>query len=169
MALSAVALALPVSLLATTVGPLTVFSNGTVADADQVNANFEAMRTAIDDNAARLGAITDRVQWTTRFTVSGSDCVPASGSTAYLAADPCTRAGTGDYTVHFAPGLFAEPVACTFIALVGSGAGGPRLTTGVTSPRATSHRVFMWVWNGSNFSNKQDQGFAMTCDGRLAE
>jgi hypothetical protein len=51
-------LAVPVWLAAGSVGTLTTFVNGTVADADQVNANFTAIATAVDDNDARLDAFT---------------------------------------------------------------------------------------------------------------
>jgi hypothetical protein len=47
--------AVPFTLAAATVGSLASFTNGTVADADQVNANFEALRAAVDDNANQLG------------------------------------------------------------------------------------------------------------------
>jgi hypothetical protein len=63
--LVAVALiAAPVGLLAGQVGPLTTFVNGTVADADQVNGNFTALATAVDDNADQISppnrvAVTD--------------------------------------------------------------------------------------------------------------
>lgn len=39
------------------VGSLTTFVNGEVADADQVNGNFEALRIAVDDNDARISAL----------------------------------------------------------------------------------------------------------------
>jgi hypothetical protein len=51
------AVAVPGTLFAGAVGTLNVFSNGTVADADAVNVNFEAVRVAVDDNAARIDAL----------------------------------------------------------------------------------------------------------------
>lgn len=53
-----VALAAPVVLYASSVGPLKSFANDTVADATEVNGNFDALRTAIDDNDARLDTFT---------------------------------------------------------------------------------------------------------------
>ncbi len=47
-------LVFPLMLQAGTVGSLTSFSNGTVADAVDVNDNFAALSTAVDDNAARV-------------------------------------------------------------------------------------------------------------------
>jgi hypothetical protein len=47
-------LAVPITLVAGDVSGLISFSNGTVADADEVNANFAAVKTAVDDNDARL-------------------------------------------------------------------------------------------------------------------
>jgi hypothetical protein len=48
-------LATPFAVLGGPVGSLTSFSNGTVADADQVNANFTELGTQIDDNDSRIG------------------------------------------------------------------------------------------------------------------
>jgi len=39
------------------VGPLTTFTAGTQAKAAEVNGNFNAVRTAVDDNAGRIGAL----------------------------------------------------------------------------------------------------------------
>jgi hypothetical protein len=44
----------PVTMWAGSVGPLNTFVNGTVADADAVNANFATITAAVDDNDARL-------------------------------------------------------------------------------------------------------------------
>jgi hypothetical protein len=43
-------------LYAASVGTLTSFTNGTVADANEVNANFAAITTAVDDNDSRISA-----------------------------------------------------------------------------------------------------------------
>jgi hypothetical protein len=55
--LLAAVVAVPVSLAASTVGSLVSFTNGTVADADEVNANFATLRDAVDDNQAQLDAM----------------------------------------------------------------------------------------------------------------
>lgn len=39
------------------VGALTTFTNGTTADANEVNANFNAIRTAVNDNDTRITAL----------------------------------------------------------------------------------------------------------------
>ena len=39
------------------VGALNTFTNGSVADADEVNANFDAVRTAVNDNDTRITAL----------------------------------------------------------------------------------------------------------------
>jgi hypothetical protein len=61
LALAAGALALvaigPSELHASIVNPLIVFSNGTVADADEVNANFAAVVDAVNDNSDRIDLI----------------------------------------------------------------------------------------------------------------
>jgi hypothetical protein len=51
------AICLPLAVLAGPVGSLTTFSNGTVADANEVNANFSAIRTAVDDNDSRITSL----------------------------------------------------------------------------------------------------------------
>jgi hypothetical protein len=56
LSLAAVLVA-PVALYAGTVTLPNTFSNGTVADADAVNANFAAVKAAIDDNAATIAAL----------------------------------------------------------------------------------------------------------------
>jgi hypothetical protein len=50
-------LAVPAVLFAANVGSLISFSNGTVADADEVNANFDALRNAVNDNDGRIGTL----------------------------------------------------------------------------------------------------------------
>lgn len=54
------AAATPLALAAGAVGPLKSFVNNTVADANDVNANFTALKTAVDDNAVRLTAVEQR-------------------------------------------------------------------------------------------------------------
>lgn len=53
-ALLTAAVAFPLGIGAATVTLPNTFANGTVADADQVNANFAAVSSAVDDNDARL-------------------------------------------------------------------------------------------------------------------
>lgn len=49
-----VVICVPIAVLASPVGTLNSFSNGTVTDANDVNANFSTIRTAVDDNDARI-------------------------------------------------------------------------------------------------------------------
>jgi hypothetical protein len=49
--------AVPVAVYAGAVPLLTQFVNGQIADADEVNANFAAVSTAVDDNDSRLGVL----------------------------------------------------------------------------------------------------------------
>jgi len=51
-----VLLAVPLVVVAGTVTVPNTFVNGEVADADQVNANFDAVEAAVNDNDARIGA-----------------------------------------------------------------------------------------------------------------
>ena len=50
-------LAAATALIAGPVGPLISFSSGTPAHANEVNANFTAVKSAVDDNAARLATV----------------------------------------------------------------------------------------------------------------
>lgn len=45
---------IPALLVASPVGTLTTFSNGTVADASAINGNFSTITTAVNDNARKL-------------------------------------------------------------------------------------------------------------------
>jgi hypothetical protein len=56
-ALIAAALAYPVSLLASAVTIPNTFVNGQVADANQVNANFSALATAVNDNNSQINTL----------------------------------------------------------------------------------------------------------------
>jgi hypothetical protein len=49
--------AVPVAVYAGAVPLLVQFVNGQIADADEVNANFAAVSTAVDDNDSRLGVL----------------------------------------------------------------------------------------------------------------
>ena len=49
-------IAVPLVVVAGEVTLPNTFSNNTVADANEVNANFDAVKTAVDDNDARIGA-----------------------------------------------------------------------------------------------------------------
>lgn len=54
---AATACLLPAALYAGQVTGLISFSNGTVADANEVNANFDAIKLAVDDNDSRIAAL----------------------------------------------------------------------------------------------------------------
>jgi hypothetical protein len=57
VAAASLAVAAPVALFASDVTIPNSFTNGTVADADAVNANFAAVEAAVDDNDARLSSV----------------------------------------------------------------------------------------------------------------
>jgi hypothetical protein len=87
------------------VGSLVSFTNGTVADADQVNANFQAIRSAVDDNDARLGLIeagggggnggSDAIRWVTFDGRSGTAINASQG------VDRIERESAGEYTIYW--------------------------------------------------------------------
>jgi hypothetical protein len=58
IALFAAVLAVPVSVIGSQVGTLITFQAGTTIKAADVNANFQAVATAIDDNDKRIGDLT---------------------------------------------------------------------------------------------------------------
>lgn len=49
--------ATPVTVYAAAVTGLTIFANGTIADADQMNANFSTVGSAVDDNHVRINTL----------------------------------------------------------------------------------------------------------------
>lgn len=73
----------PAALWAGVVSLPNTFSDGTVASAAQVNANFAAVKTAVDDNSARVGGF--ETQWTpvascpTTGAANGKMCVTTAG------------------------------------------------------------------------------------------
>lgn len=77
----------PALLVAGNVTGLTTFTNGAVADAVTMNANFAAVTTAVNDNNGRLAAIENaatsfvyEVGCNWRTTNTGSSAPPAAGS-----------------------------------------------------------------------------------------
>lgn len=64
------AISIPGFLLGSTVGPLTTFVTGTVASADQMNANFAAVKDAVDDNASDIAALSQTIRQCRRVTGS---------------------------------------------------------------------------------------------------
>jgi hypothetical protein len=57
MSVLLVALAIPLAAVASPITGLNTFSNGTTADANEVNANFDAVETAVNDNDSRITAV----------------------------------------------------------------------------------------------------------------
>lgn len=58
----------PLALRAAAVGSMATFTNGTVADAAQINGNFGALTTAVNDNDTRIGSLeSGRVRGITTF------------------------------------------------------------------------------------------------------
>ncbi len=72
--------------------PLTVphtFTNGTSADANQVNANFDAVKTAVDDNDARITTAQDT-----------ANTALSAAATAQAAAESAATSHTTDTTLN---------------------------------------------------------------------
>lgn len=67
-----VLLVVPLSAYAGSVALPNLLVNGTIADADAVNANFDAVKSAVDDNDARLTGVESTFGVNTSFAVGGS-------------------------------------------------------------------------------------------------
>ena len=80
LSLMLVLVAIPLAVVAGTVTQPHTFTNGTVADADEVNENFTAVKTAVDDNDAR--------------TTSAQSTADSAASTAATAQSTATTAST---------------------------------------------------------------------------
>jgi outer membrane murein-binding lipoprotein Lpp len=99
------AVAVPVALTAGTVGSLTTFVNGTVTDANEINANFEAIRVAVDDNAAQIAALSGGaaggvtfVRWGRQDCPTGTDLVYSG----FVGGKSHTHGGSGTNTLCLA-------------------------------------------------------------------
>ena len=78
IAMGVVAFLVPAS--ASQVGTLTQFTNGTTADATEVNANFDAIRTAVNDNDTRITTLENAGAPTAEQMIAGAGLSPgASG------------------------------------------------------------------------------------------
>jgi hypothetical protein len=83
----AAALTGPAMLAAGPVGTLNIFTNGTIADANEVNENFALVVSAVDDNHARLTAIEATLEASATQYRSCADILaqePGSGSGTYV-------------------------------------------------------------------------------------
>jgi hypothetical protein len=107
-----VLVAVPTTLLATSIAPgdLITFTNGTVADADQVNANFDLVAAAINDLETRMQAV-EASGGTNDPDGSGPASAGTSCATIH-AAYPA--AGNGTYWID-PDGTGAFQVACDMV------------------------------------------------------
>lgn len=109
----AVVVGIPAGLLGATIGPLTTFSNGTVAQAGEVNANFAAVKTAIEalpaNHVTTSFVGTGRVEWA-RLVNGPSSCVIQNQSGFVASA---ARTGLGKCALTLNP-VFATTPLCTF-------------------------------------------------------
>jgi hypothetical protein len=108
------------------VGPLTTFTAGTPAKASEVNGNFTAVKTAVDDNAGRIATV--------ESTVSGGNIV----------LGPST-ATTGNILKGATPFIHDFGTDSTFI-----GAGAGNLTSIALSNTGTGSRVLQQNTIGFN-------------------
>lgn len=139
---------IPLLLAASPVGPLTTFSNGQYADATAINANFAAVRTAVDDNA--------RVAARAIVSFDGTSCSGA-GNTCTLrmtkGVASVVRTAAGQYRINwttpFANLNYAVVGACQMLNLGGpqfgletntdlSGMGTGFITVGCRDPANTN-------------------------------
>lgn len=89
----------PAALHASSVGPLVNFANGTVTDANDINANFGALRTGVNDNAERIVGLevggTVEPRWAS-FNGDGAVSMNASSG-----VESITRNSAGVYMVNW--------------------------------------------------------------------
>jgi hypothetical protein len=98
------ALCVPVTLAAATVGLLTSLVNGAQPFADPVNANFAALKAAVDDNAAQLSTASVN-GFGTVFTLWGDDACPTGTEVVYQGfpgGKSHTHGGSGTNTLCMA-------------------------------------------------------------------
>ncbi|HIG72114.1 MAG TPA: hypothetical protein EYQ46_19080 [Myxococcales bacterium] len=81
-----VLLAIPLVVVAGTVSVPNTFVNSTVADADEVNANFDSVETAVNDNDARITAV-EGTATAVQTTADAATTAIADETTARAAAD----------------------------------------------------------------------------------
>ncbi len=107
------------------------FTAGTPAVAAQVNANFAAVKTAVDDNDTRITALESAAGPTSQGQVRGYVFFSGAGAVGNSfmttgGTPTVTRTAVGDYTITW-PGeafLFSsDPTAITLLATVGSANG----------------------------------------------
>ena len=72
ISLFVLALLVPIAGYAASVAVPNVFTNGTIADADEVNANFDAVAVAINDNDTKVDAVSALFGANTSFANAGS-------------------------------------------------------------------------------------------------
>ena len=84
--LVAMALGIPAWVFAAEIASLVTFSVGDVIRAAQINANFETIRTAINDNDTRIDAIQGQIQMPMELVISGANAALCGQSFAYAAA-----------------------------------------------------------------------------------
>src|SRR5258706_8350844 len=65
------------------VAPLTTFAAGTQAKASEVNGNFNAVKTAVDDNAGRIGALESGIN----FGVGSANTLLGAGNLTMTGSD----------------------------------------------------------------------------------
>ena len=89
--LSLVLLAIPMAVAAGTLAVPNTFVNGTMADADEVNANFDAVEAAVNNNATPPGAV---IFFATETCPTG--WLPAGGGVSSRSSYPDLYASIGD-------------------------------------------------------------------------
>ena len=102
---------IPIALHATPVPTLTSFTAGTAISASQMNANFTAVKTAVDDNDARITTLENSkfirsANGTTVYAFNdnaGGSSIPLTTINQFNYGNPIniTRNSAGDYRVTF--------------------------------------------------------------------
>jgi len=107
-------LAVPLVVAAGTVSVPNTFVNGEVADADQVNANFDAVETAVNDNDALITALeTDTVAAQSTADAAATDAAAAQATADAATTDAAAAQATADAATTDAAAAQATADAAT--------------------------------------------------------
>ena len=121
----AISLSLAVAAIAAELTIPNSFSNGTAANADQVNANFEAVKTAVDDNNQKITALSQPRSASVTYSAMGFSA-GKSQTDYYEHETEYEKVGDGGFL------LCSEEDGCYFYHSVA-------LRTGVTITKVRAH------------------------------